>query len=363
MPIRTRAAVAFGANEPLRIETLDLADPGPGEARVRLLASGLCHSDLHALDGSMASSFPTVMGHEGIGEVEAVGPDVDGLSVGDRVMAFLVPDCGKCAYCTSGRTNLCAEFIPRRIANKTPFSLDGALVYAFQGLGTFTEWTVVPADMLVKVDPAARPEQACCISCGVTTGLGAALITAKVAEGSSVAVFGCGGVGLSVVQGARLARAATIIAVDVNAEREALARKLGATHFVTAGEGIDVVAAIVAITGLGADYSFECVGIPALAEQALLATNLGWGKAVCVGVMPTGTRLSTVPTQLMLGRDWSGCLMGGAKRADVARFVDMYVAGDYSLDDLVTHTLTPDQINHGISMMRSGEAVRSVVVF
>ena len=285
------------------------------------------------------------------------------LAVGDRVMAFLVPDCGKCEYCRSGRTNLCAEFIPRRLANKTPFSLHGTPVYAFQNLGTFTEYIVVPTDMLVKVDPAARADQACCISCGVTTGMGAALITAKVTAGSSVAVFGCGGVGLSVVQGARLARAATIIAIDVNPAREAIARKLGATHFIIAGEGVDVVAAIAAITGLGVDFSFECVGIPALAEQALLATNLGWGVAVCVGVMPSGTRLSTVPTQMMLGRKWTGSLMGGAKRADVARFVDMYVAGDYSLDDLVTHKLTPNDINRGFDMMRSGEAVRSVVVF
>ncbi len=230
------------------------------------------------------------------------------------------------------------------------------------GLGTFAQQTVVAADMLTKVTPAARADHACCIGCGVTTGLGAALVTARVTKGASVAVFGVGGVGLSVVQGARIAGASRIIAIDTNSARAGIARALGATEFVNPREVDDVVAHVHKLTGLGADFAFECVGVPSLARQALESTNPAWGLGVCVGVMPAGEQLSAAPFTLMSGRRWTGSLMGGAKRQDVARYVDMYVAGDYSLDELVSHRLKLEEINRGFDMMRSGEAVRSVVL-
>lgn len=363
MPTQTRAALLLAPHQPLTIETITLADPGPGEVQIRMLATGLCHSDLHAMDGMIAQSFPVVMGHEGCGEIEAVGEGVTDFAVGDRVIPYLVPDCGLCTYCRSGRTNLCEQFMARRAANRSPFSRDGAPLYAFQQLGTFSERIVVPVDMVAKIDARARPDHACCIGCGVTTGVGAAMLTAAITPGSSVAVIGCGGVGLSAVQGARLAGAATIIAVDRNPAKEQVARKVGATHFILATTGTDLVAAIREVVPNGVDFALECVGGAALARQALEATNMAWGKSVCVGVLPAEQTLETLPINLMLGRVWTGSLMGGAKRSDVSRFVDLYLAGDLLLDDLVTHRLTLDDINRGFDLMRSGEAVRSVVTF
>jgi S-(hydroxymethyl)glutathione dehydrogenase/alcohol dehydrogenase len=363
MPTSTRAAISFGPREPLQIHEVELADPGPGEVMVKLLASGLCHSDLHVIEGKAVQSFPVILGHEGVGDVVAVGEGVSDFAPGDRVIPYLIPDCGACAFCRSGRTNLCLQFAARRQQGKTPFTLDGKPIHSFMGLGTFAERTVVAADMLTKVTPAARVDHACCIGCGVTTGLGAALITARVTKGASVAVFGVGGVGLSVVQGARIAGASRIIAIDTNRAREGIARRLGATDFINPKDVDDVVAHVQKLTGLGADFAFECVGAPALARQALESTNPAWGLGVCVGVMPAGEQLSTLPFTLMSGRRWTGSLMGGAKRHDVARYVDMYVAGDYTLNELVTHRLGQHEINRGFEMMRSGEAVRSVVLY
>jgi S-(hydroxymethyl)glutathione dehydrogenase/alcohol dehydrogenase len=363
MPITTRAAVAYGVHQPLQIQELVLADPGPTEVLVRLHATGLCHSDLHVLEGDVAQTFPVVLGHEGIGDVVSIGSEVTDFSPGDRVMPYLIPDCGVCAFCRSGRTNLCVQFAVRRQQAKTPFSIDGKPVASFMGLGTFSEMAVVAADMLTKVPREARVDHACCIACGVTTGLGAALISAKVTAGSSVAVFGMGGVGLSVVQGARIAGASRIIGVDVNNSKKNVATQLGATDFINPRETENVVADIQKLTGMGADFAFECVGVPALARQALECTNPAWGVAVNVGVFPTGQELSTLPMTLVTGRRWTGSLMGGAKRQDVARFVDMYVAGTYGLGDLVSHRLTHGNINRGFEMMKSGEAVRSVVLY
>jgi S-(hydroxymethyl)glutathione dehydrogenase / alcohol dehydrogenase len=363
MPRQVRAAVCFAVNEPQRIVEVTLADPGPGQVLVRLIATGLCHSDQHVLDGAHRTALPIILGHEGIGEVVEVGEEVRDFAVGDRVIPFLIPDCGKCAFCLSGRTNQCVEFMARMAAPTTPFSLDGQPINQYMGIGSFAEMTVVHADMLTKVSKRAAPSQACCIACGVTTGIGAATISAKVSPGASVAVFGAGGVGLSVIQGARLAGAATIIAVDINDAKRAVAQEMGATHFVNSRDVGDAVAEVRRLTGTGADFTFECVGIPALARQALEASNPAWGVSVCVGIMPTGAELSTLPYNLMSGRRWTGSFMGGAKRADVARFVDMFVAGDYSLDALVSHRLTLDDINRGFAMMKSGEAVRSVVEF
>lgn len=363
MPVQVRAAVAFAANEPMKIRQLTLADPGPGEVMVRLLATGLCHSDLSALEGKIPQAFPVVLGHEGIGDVVALGEGVTDFALGDRVMPYLVPDCGVCPFCTSGRTNLCVQMLARREAPRSPFSLDGQPVAAYCGLGTFAEMTVVPADSLVRVNRNAEVGHACCIACGVSTGLGAALITAKVTPGSSVAVFGAGGVGLSVIQGAKLAGAARIIALDTNPGKESVARAMGATDFIDPKAVDNVITQIQTLSPMGVDFAFECVGVPELARQALESTNPAWGLAVCVGVIPVGKELSTAPFTLMSGRRWTGSLMGGAKRQDVARYVDQYVAGEFDLDALISHRLQLDEINHGLTLMRTGESVRSVVLY
>jgi S-(hydroxymethyl)glutathione dehydrogenase/alcohol dehydrogenase len=363
MPIKTRAAVAFAPSEPMRIVELDLADPGPGQVRIKLLATGLCHSDQHILDGSLSHRFPAVLGHEGIGEITALGSGVTDFALGDRVIPYLVPDCGVCDFCRSGRTNMCVQFHARLASGETPFSYQGQPVTPFMGLGTFAEDTVVPADMVVKVDRKARPDHACCIGCGVTTGLGSALIRAKVQKGDSVVVFGAGGVGLSVVQGARIAGAGKIIAVDTNPGKAEVARRLGATDFINAKEVENVASEVMGMTGRGADFAFDCVGVAALSEQALDCVNPAWGQAVVVGAMREGSQITTLPGKLMFGRQWTGSFMGGAKRKDVARYVDMYVSGELKLDDVISHTLKLDDINRGFEMMRSGEAVRSVVVY
>ncbi|WP_448586769.1 alcohol dehydrogenase catalytic domain-containing protein [Thermaurantiacus sp.] len=364
MPRTVRAAVAFAPNTPLEVREVTLADPGPGQVLVRFLATGLCHSDLHVLDGSLAHPFPVVCGHEAIADVVEVGEGVPDFAPGDRVIPFLVPDCGQCPFCRSGRTNFCLAFAERQDPTQSPFSIDGVPLARFMAIGSFAEMAVIAADQLTKVSRAAEPAQACCIGCGVTTGIGAAERSAGVTAGSSVAVFGVGGVGLSVVIGARLRQAATIIAIDRNPRRRAVAEKAGATHFIDASAEPDTVAAVLALTGgLGVDFSFECVGIPALATQALAATNPAWGVSVCVGVMPTGSQLSCEPNQLLIGRRWTGSFMGGAKRADVARYVEQFVRGEFDLDDTVSHRLSLDEINRGFAMMKSGEAVRSVVVF
>lgn len=363
MPTTIKAAVLFAPNEPFRIEEVELADPGPGEVQVRLFATGLCHSDLHIVEGKQHQQFPAVLGHEGIGEVVALGEGVSDFALGDHVIPFLVPDCGKCPMCRSGRTNSCVETMKRFFGRAPRHSINGQPVHTLGGLGTFAEQTVVEADMLAKVRKGARADHACCIGCGVTTGIGAAMITAKVTPGSSVAVFGAGGVGLSVVQGARLAGAGRIIAIDTNPAKEAVARKLGATDFINPGKSENVVAEVMAMTGLGADFAFECVGSPALALQALESTNPAWGLAINVGIMPMDTQLSFSPMMIQSGRKWSGSAMGGAKRQDVSRFVDMYMDGQIVLDDLVSHRIALDEINHGFDMMRSGEAVRTVILF
>lgn len=363
MSIHCRAAVAFAPNQPLEIREVTVRDPGPGEVMVRLAATGLCHSDLHMMDGKGTERFPTVFGHEGIGRVSAVGDGVEGFVVGDVVMPYLVPDCGVCPFCKSGRTNLCVKFGAFRQTPWQPFTLDGEPISAFMELGTFSECTVVKQNMLTRVNPKADPKYACCIACGVTTGVGAALETAKVKPGSTVAVFGAGGVGLSVVQGARIAGAGRIIAIDNNPAKEAVARAMGATDFIDARSVENIVAHLFKLTGTGVDYAFECIGIPSLMRQALESTNPAWGMAINVGVVDAGKELSTLPNTLVTGRHWTGSLMGGAKRQDVARYVDMYVKGEIRLDDLVSHELRLDDINRGFDMMRSGEAVRSVILF
>jgi S-(hydroxymethyl)glutathione dehydrogenase / alcohol dehydrogenase len=363
MALTTKAAILFDASTPLELHDVELEGPGPGDVLIRFLATGLCHSDLNILDGKLPHKFPVVLGHEGIADVVAVGDGVTDFKAGDRVIPFLVPDCGTCFYCKSGRTNFCERYTDLSRAPRSPFRFRGQPVFAYFGIGSFAQMSVVQANMLTKVNPAARVDHACCIGCGVATGLGAAMIAAKVMPGSSVAVFGCGGIGLSVIQGAKLSGATQIIAVDMNSAKEAVARKMGATDFVNPGVVENVPRHIIELTGRGADFAFECVGIPAVAQQALESTNIVWGVAMNIGLMKPGDLISTLPGQLMRGRKWTGTMMGGAKRQDVARFVDMYVNGDYQLDDLVSHHVSHENINHGFDMMRSGEAVRSVIVY
>ncbi|RJG00656.1 alcohol dehydrogenase catalytic domain-containing protein [Noviherbaspirillum sedimenti] len=363
MPVTCKAAVAFGPNEPLQIRVIEVADPGPKEVMVRLAATGLCHSDLSMMEGKGNVTFPIVFGHEGFGEVVACGEGVTEFEVGDTVIPYLIPDCGECFFCKSGRTNLCVQFGARRQSPWTPFSLDGKPIATFMGLGTFAEITVVKEDMLTKVDSKAPADYACCIGCGVTTGIGAALNTAQVKPGSTVGVFGVGGVGLSVVQGARLAGAGRIIAIDMNPAKEEVARRMGATDFVNAKEVDNLVSHLFQMTGMGLDYAFECVGSPKLMALALEATNPAWGLAVNIGVVEAGKELTTLPNTLVTGRRWTGSLMGGAKRQDVSRYVDMFMRGEIKLDDLVSHRLDLEEINHGFDMMRSGESVRSVIMY
>lgn len=362
MSTKTRAAIATGLNEPLQIVELDLADPGPGQVMLRMLASGLCHSDLHAMDGKLVQRFPFVPGHEGLGEIIALGEGVTDFAIGDRVIPYLIPQCGRCSFCQSGRTNMCVEYRARRNSERTPFSLNGEPVAYFMELGTFAEKTVVWADCLVKVPDNSPPDHVCCIACGVTTGLGSALIRAKVTPGSSVAVIGAGGVGLSVVEGARIAGAGRIIVIDTNPTKEAVARESGATDFVNPTEVGNVVEHVVNLTGMGVDFAFECVGNVNLIRQALEMTHPTWGMAMCVGVVPEGQTTSLAPNTLYAGRVLTGSLMGGAKLQDVGRFVEMYLAGDYSLDHIVSHRLSLEEINKGISMMQTGEGVRSVIM-
>jgi S-(hydroxymethyl)glutathione dehydrogenase/alcohol dehydrogenase len=363
LPTKVRAAVTHGVNQPFRIEDVVLADPGPAEVRIRMLATGLCHSDLHCLTGDTAMQFPAVLGHEAIGEVVELGEGVEAFGIGDHVIPFLMPHCGKCVLCKSGQTNTCIEMLNRHYPAVPRFTLNGEPLSVMAGLGTFAEQMVVPVDMLAKVEKGLRADHACCIGCGVTTGLGASLIAAKVTPNSSVAVFGAGGVGLSVIQGARLAGASTIIAVDTNPAKEAVARKLGATHFVNPAQCDNVVGEVFKLTGFGADFAFECVGVPGLALQALESANPAWGLALNVGIMPDSTQLTFEPRALQGGRRWGGTAMGGARLKDVAHYAELYRTGEINLDDLVSHRLTLDEINHGFDLMRSGQSVRSVILF
>ncbi len=361
MSIKSRAAILVEPKKPLVIETIDVSEPGPTEVLIRLDAASLCHSVLSFIDGRMPHPVPAIFGHEGIGEVIGLGDQVSSLALGDIVIPYLLPDCGECAYCRSGRTNMC-EQMGRAFRPDFPtgFSLNGNPIRGFLSLGTFSEYLVVPQDQVQKVNPAASRAEASCIGCGVTTGLGAALIAAKVEAGSSVAVFGVGGVGLSTVQGAKIAGAAIIIAIDIMAEKEAVARRMGATHFINASQQ-DVVQEIFKLTGIGADYAFDCVGNPKLFEQALACLSRGgWSKMTTVGIIPEELPVPVSWGQ-MIGKNWHSTLMGGAKRQDVARFVEWFVEGKLDLGEMVSQTLQLDDINQGFELMRQGKTNRVVI--
>jgi S-(hydroxymethyl)glutathione dehydrogenase/alcohol dehydrogenase len=366
----TRAAVAFAAGEPLSVQTVQLAGPKQGEVLVEVMATGICHTDAFTLSGADPEGiFPSIMGHEGAGVVREVGPGVASVAVGDHVIPLYTPECRQCKFCTSGKTNLCGAIRETQGQGLMPdgtsrFSMNGDPLYHYMGTSTFSNFTVLPEIAVAKIRPDAPFDKVCYIGCGVTTGLGAVMNTAKVEPGSTIAVFGLGGIGLNVLQGARMVGADRIIGVDLNNDRKALGEKFGMTEFINPSEVDDVVAAIVDMTDGGVDYSFECIGNTDVMRQALECCHKGWGESIIVGVAAAGKEIATRPFQLVTGRVWKGTAFGGAKgRTDVPKIVDWYMNGKINIDDLITHTFSLDDINEGFDVMHKGESIRSVVVY
>jgi len=369
--METRAAVAHQAKQPLTIETVRLDGPKSGEVLVEIKATGICHTDEFTLSGADPEGlFPAILGHEGAGIVVDVGPGVTSLRKGDHVIPLYTPECRQCESCLSGKTNLCTAIRATQGRGVMPdgtsrFSLAGAPVHHYMGTSTFANFTVLPEIAVAKIRDDAPFEQVCYIGCGVTTGIGAVIFTAKVEPGANVVVFGLGGIGLNVVQGARLAGADMIIGVDVNPRRETLARKFGLTHFVDPNAVAGgLVPHLVELTKGGADYSFECVGNVELMRQALECCHRGWGVSIIIGVAPAGKEIATRPFQLVTGRVWKGTAFGGARgRTDVPRIVDWYMERKIAIDELITHTLPLERINEGFDLMARGESIRSVVLY
>ena len=369
--MKTKAAVAYKAGTPLVIEEVDLAGPRLGEVLVEVKATGICHTDEFTLSGADPEGiFPVILGHEGAGIVVDVGPGVESLKKGDHVIPLYTPECRQCEYCVSGKTNLCQAIRVTQGQGVMPdgtsrFSVGGKSIFHYMGTSTFSNYIVVPEIALAKIREDAPFDKVCYIGCGVTTGIGAVINTAKVEPGANVVVFGLGGIGLNVIQGARLAGANMIIGVDLNPQRATLAQKLGMTHFVNPHEVEgDLVPYLVNLTKGGADYSFECIGNVEVMRQALECCHKGWGVSVIIGVASAGQEISTRPFQLVTGRVWKGTAFGGAKgRRDVPKIVDWYMEGKINIDDLITHTLTLPEINKGFDLMHSGESIRSVVIF
>ena len=366
----TKAAVAFAAGRPLTIETVQLAGPQDGEVLVEIMATGICHTDAYTLSGADPEGlFPSILGHEGAGVVREVGPGVTSLKPGDHVIPLYTPECRQCKFCLSGKTNLCGAIRETQGQGLMPdgssrFSLGGEQLFHYMGTSTFSNYTVLPEIALAKIREDAPFEKVCYIGCGVTTGLGAVMNTAKVEPGSNVAVFGLGGIGLNVIQGARIVGADRIIGVDLNSDKRALAEKFGMTDFVNPNDVDDVVAAIVDMTDGGVDYSFECIGNTDVMRQALECCHKGWGESVIIGVAASGKEIATRPFQLVTGRVWRGTAFGGAKgRTQVPHIVDWYMDGKINIDDLITHTFSLEDINKGFDVMHEGESIRSVVVY
>ena len=369
--MRVRAAVALEAGKPLAIETVDLDGPRGGEVMVEIRATGVCHTDEFTRSGADPEGlFPAILGHEGAGVVVEVGGGVTSLEKGDHVIPLYTPECRRCEYCASGKTNLCQAIRETQGKGVMPdgtsrFSLGGAKVHHYMGTSTFANYTVLPEIAVAKIRPDAPFDKVCYIGCGVTTGIGAVLNTAKVEPGANVVVFGLGGIGLNVIQGARLAGAGRIVGVDINPKRRALAEKLGMTDFVNPSEVQgDLVPYLVSLTKGGADYSFECVGNVKLMRQALECCHKGWGVSVIIGVAGAGQEIATRPFQLVTGRVWKGTAFGGARgRTDVPKIVDWYMEGKIRIDELITHKLALADINQGFDLMHAGESIRSVVVY
>jgi len=365
-----KAAVAFKAGEPLSVETVQLEGPKAGEVLVEIKATGICHTDEFTRSGDDPEGlFPAILGHEGAGIVVEVGTDVTSLKTGDHVIPLYTPECGVCSFCTSGKTNLCQAIRETQGRGVMPdgtsrFSIDGDAIHHYMGCSTFSNFTVLPEIALAKIRKDAPFDKVCYIGCGVTTGIGAVINTAKVEAGSTVGVFGLGGIGLNVVQGAKMVGAKQIIGIDLNPDREAIARKFGMTDFINPKDVDNVVEAITDLTSGGVDYSFECIGNVEVMRQALECCHKGWGESTIIGVAGAGQEIATRPFQLVTGRVWRGTAFGGAKgRSDVPKIVDWYMDGKINIDDLITHTMALDDINSAFDLMHAGKSIRSVVIF
>jgi S-(hydroxymethyl)glutathione dehydrogenase / alcohol dehydrogenase len=363
--MRSRAAICVGPNRPLEIDEIEVAAPRRGEVLIEIKASGLCHTDYHLIDGSLPQfPYPLVLGHEGAGVVLEVGPGVTSVAPGDHVLPVSMPECQQCRNCTSGMTNLCLEFFSLFTA-ESPFSWRRGRLAQFLGCGTFSNYTTVKEIAVAKIRADAPFHTSCYISCGVATGIGSVTHAAQVRPDAVIVVFGLGGVGLNVIQGARISGARRIIGVDINPDRETIARRLGATDFIDARSVPgDIVALLQELTGGGADYAFECVGSPTLMRQALETTRPGSGIAMVIGGAPTGQELQLSPMSLLMGRTLRGSMLGGVKgRTDVPALVDLYMQGQVKVDELITHYLPLERINEGFALMKDGKSIRAVVLF
>jgi S-(hydroxymethyl)glutathione dehydrogenase/alcohol dehydrogenase len=368
--MKTTAAVAWKSGAPLTIETVDLDGPKAGEVLVEVKATGICHTDWYTLSGADPEGlFPSILGHEGAGIVLEVGAGVTSLKPGDHVIPLYTPECRQCKFCLSRKTNLCQAIRSTQGRGLMPdatsrFSIDGKPIFHYMGTSTFSNHIVVPEIALAKIREDAPFDKVCYIGCGVTTGVGAVLFTAKVEAGANVVVFGLGGIGLNVIQGAKMVGAGKIIGVDLNPAREAMARKFGMTDFIDPSKVDNVVDTIVQMTDGGADYSFECIGNTKVMRQALECCHKGWGQSIIIGVAEAGAEIATRPFQLVTGRVWKGSAFGGARgRTDVPKIVDWYMDGRLNIDDLITHKLKLEDINEGFELMKRGESIRTVVVF
>lgn len=369
--MEVKAAVAWEAGQPLSLETVQLEGPKAGEVLVEIKATGICHTDAYTLSGADPEGlFPAILGHEGAGVVVEVGPEVKSLKPGDHVIPLYTPECRQCEYCLSMKTNLCQAIRGTQGKGLMPdgssrFSQGGKMIHHYMGTSTFSNYTVLPEIAVAKIREDAPFDKVCYIGCGVTTGIGAVINTAKVEPGSKVVVFGLGGIGLNVIQGAKMVGADMIVGVDINSSKREIAEKFGMTHFVNPREiEGDLVPYLVDLTKGGADYSFECIGNVNVMRQALECCHKGWGVSVIIGVAPAGQEISTRPFQLVTGRVWKGTAFGGARgRTDVPKIVDWYMEGKINIDDLITHVLPFEKINEGFDLMHKGESIRSVVTF
>ena len=369
--MKTRAAVAWEADKPLSIEEVDLAGPKAGEVLVRIIATGVCHTDAFTLSGADPEGmFPVILGHEGGGIVQEVGPGVTSVKAGDNVIPLYTPECGTCEFCLSGKTNLCQRIRVTQGKGVMPdgtsrFSFKGKPVLHYMGTSTFSEYTVLPEISLAKINPKAPLEKVCLLGCGITTGIGAVLNTAKVTPGSTVAVFGLGGIGLSVVQGAVMAKASRILAIDLNPSKWTMAKSLGATDYVNPKDyDKPIQQVIVDMTNGGVDYSFECIGNVHVMRSALECCHKGWGESVIIGVAGAGQEISTRPFQLVTGRVWRGSAFGGVKgRSQLPGYVDRYLAGEIKIDEMISEVLPLEKINDAFEMMHAGKVIRSVIKY
>ncbi len=369
--IKSRAAVAWGPNRPLEIEEVEVAAPKQGEVLVRIVATGVCHTDAYTLSGKDSEGvFPAILGHEGAGIVEEVGPGVTSVQVGDHVIPLYTPECGKCKFCLSGKTNLCQAIRATQGKGLMPdgttrFTVRGQPVFHYMGTSTFSEYTVLPEIAVAKINKAAPLEKVCLLGCGVTTGMGAVMNTAKVEPGATVAIFGLGGIGLSAIIGAVMAKASRIIGIDINPDKFEIAKQLGATDVINPKDyDRPIQDVLVEMTDGGVDYSFECIGNVQVMRAALECCHKGWGESVIIGVAGAGEEISTRPFQLVTGRVWRGSAFGGVRgRSELPDYVERYLKGEFELDTFITHTMGLEDINRAFDLMHEGKSIRSVILY